>query len=470
MEEVNTTGKIEQVKLPKNIRQIGNIGPHNKVIYVEDYVMTFIKQLSCRDYTGCKVAILLGYSVRTEEGRNLFIKGAIEMKDTDFSNEITFSDQAWTSIYENIKKYFTDVEIVGWSLIGPEFFLESGEKIRKLHMDNFVGPDKTLLKMDSMEKEEAFYFFENNHLIKQTGYYIYYEKNEEMQSYMVENKEVVMEEKDYDDRTTRKIRTVIKEKKEQEPKDDKNVMRLLYASSTVLAVIVLIIAAAMLNNYGQLKSMETAINAISASLSKTDDSQRQVADTTEKTTSSEDESQVADANQKNDVSQSSDANQEDTALIDNSSEDTSEAAAANNSTEESQDVADGKTTKVETVSGNINKDNDSDTSKPEDSVSNTEDAKDNTDNKAGDTTAAADNKKEDTPNTDTVKADTNNTVEDNSKAASAELKYYVVQQGDSLASICLRLYKSSKYIDTIKELNGIIDENKILVGQKLIIP
>ena len=149
--------KSVPVKMPKNLRQVGSAGSRNKAIYVEDYVMTYIKQLADKEHTGCKVAILMGYYVKTEEGKNIFVKGAVEMTDTDFTNGIVLSAEGWTSMYENIKKYFSDVEIVGWSLTGPGFFIESEDKIRKVHMENFRGPDKILLKLDSMEKEESFY-------------------------------------------------------------------------------------------------------------------------------------------------------------------------------------------------------------------------------------------------------------------------------------------------------------------------
>lgn len=496
MENTDYTINTGLIKMPKNIRQIGSIRDHNKAIYVEDYVMTYIKQLSVRDYTACKVAVLLGYYVCTEESKNLFIKGAIEMKSLDINSSLPFSDEAWTSIYENIKKYFIDVEIVGWALIGPEFFLENEDKIKKIHTDNFFGPDKTLLKMDSIEKEEAFYLYENNQLIKQSGYYIYYEKNEEMQNYMVENKEVVIEERSYVDETTRKIRKVIKEKKE--PKDDKNVIHLLYGASALLTIIVLIIAAAMLNNYGQLKNMETAINTLSEMISS---------DTIQKT----------DALNSDDVQDPIKTTDNDTAETDNNTEVSSNQGTTDSNTADANQEAE-ETMEVETVPGNITADSNTDSEKGkstddasdienaeaskdniEDKESNTGDtdttkgdsttneatidngdstAKDNSDDKAAsttkDTTTAKDNitdAPKDTTKSETVEDDSKqqDTSKD-SKETVAETKYYTVKAGESLAGISYRLYNSYNYISTIKKLNGIEDENKIFAGQKLIVP
>lgn len=448
-----TPVKAAPAKMPKNVRQVGSIGARNKVIYVEDYVMTYIKQLSDKEHSGCKIAVLLGYYVRNEEGKNIFIKGALEMVNTDFSNGIILSDEGWTSIYENIKKYFSDIEIVGWSLIGPEFFIESVDKIRKIHMDNFQGPDKVLLKMDSMEKEEAFYLNENNQLVKQTGYYIYYEKNEEMQNYMVENKEIPSEEKTYSDHTTRKIRNVIQEKKEV--KDDRSVIRLLYAASTLLAIIVLVIAATMLDNYDKMKSMETALNTISKNLNLSGNS---------------DLSGTSEVKDKEAV-KAAEGDNEDNSLVaentveQNSADDVQSLEETENNNTNSTD-ADEESTKVETVKGNID-------SKEEDDNTPADSKEDKTaeDNSGKKSTVKKDTDKK----TDTAKAEDKkdtNTKKDSKEAvpASAQVKYYIVRAGDSLAAISFELYHTFSYMDEIKELNGIEDENKIFEGQKLIVP
>lgn len=435
--------KSVPVKMPKNLRQVGSAGSRNKAIYVEDYVMTYIKQLADKEHTGCKVAILMGYYVKTEEGKNIFVKGAVEMTDTDFTNGIVLSAEGWTSMYENIKKYFSDVEIVGWSLTGPGFFIESEDKIRKVHLENFQGPDKILLKLDSMEKEESFYICENNQLVKQSGYYIYYEKNEEMQNYMVDNKETAGEEKNYSDHTTKKIRNVIQEKKEV--KDDKSVIRLLYAASTLLAIIVLVIAATMLDNYDKMRNMETALNTITQSLNLNGDSE----------TAETDESDNPDLIQQADNHTVDDKEAKDSQSADDA------AAGEETSDTKAPDDKEG-TTEVETVKGNVEADPETD-KKPEENENNKPADKEGDKNSESNTeTAAADNEES-----------TGNTPKDNEEdavEASAPVKYYTVQAGDSLAAISFELYHTFSYMDEIKELNGIEDEDKIYEGQKLIVP
>ena len=46
--------------IPKNIRQIGHAVAKDK-IYIEDYVMTYIKQLSVEPFDGERLLILIGY-------------------------------------------------------------------------------------------------------------------------------------------------------------------------------------------------------------------------------------------------------------------------------------------------------------------------------------------------------------------------------------------------------------------------
>ena len=64
-------------RMPKNIRQIGQI--NHKKIYIEDYVMTYIRQLGS-ETENVESAVLLGRTIKTEEEKCLFISGAIEIE------------------------------------------------------------------------------------------------------------------------------------------------------------------------------------------------------------------------------------------------------------------------------------------------------------------------------------------------------------------------------------------------------
>ena len=188
MVEIRYDESSGQLKLPKNIRQIGKTQGQTK-IYVEDYVITFINRLAQISPMEPKLAILLGYTVRKNDLDYVFIHGAIEAAGVNIQEDhIGFTSGIWSKIYEDIKTYFGDVKVAGWFLTRPGKSLKITEKIRKIHVDNFPGENKALFVIDPLDNDEAFYIYRQGELVLQEGYYIYYERNEEMQNYMIENK------------------------------------------------------------------------------------------------------------------------------------------------------------------------------------------------------------------------------------------------------------------------------------------
>ena len=426
--EGNPASKVQpSFKMPKNVRQIGKSNS-NKKIYVEDYVMSYIKQLAGGDYSACKVAVLVGQCIRLENIRNIFISGAVEVCDIDMSTETTFSNDIWGKIYEEIKKYFVETEIVGWFIGGPGYLLEDKDKITKAHLDNFAGQDKTLFTFDNMEKEEAFYSYENNRLTKLEGYYIYYEKNEEMQTYMIEHKQPQSIEINYDDRVSREVRTVLQNKKPV-VEESKGINRLMYAAGTLLAVIVLVVGAAILNNYDQMKSMQDTLNYLSQNMEEV------------QTIVAGDRMVDAIDSQTSVVGgQASDISDEETRPVG----------------EEITDSEDGEDRlEVEVVPGDVKpleEDNKKDQT-PKNTSQEKQEDKDATEEKV-----VTEEKKEDAKPVKTAKNDEN------------QINYYIVVEGDSLAGISYKLYKTYTKVNKIMELNNITNQDLIYVGQKLIVP
>lgn len=54
--------------------------------------------------------------------------------------------------------------------------------------------------------------------------------------------------------------------------------------------------------------------------------------------------------------------------------------------------------------------------------------------------------------------------------AALDPSYYVVQEGETLYGICLKLYHNMNKLEEICQLNKLEDQNKIISGQKLILP
>lgn len=172
---------------PKNIRQVGSPRGRHKV-YVEDYVYTYLRTIA-QNKENC-AAVLLGKSRVAKDLRYTFISGAIECGQAVFQWEKIMLDESfWDYIYKEQKKYFEESEIVGWFIGKQGKSLELQPAIEAAHRKYFAGRDKVLMLMDITEGEELIYVNEQGYLQKREGYYIYYEKNIFMQEYMVSKKE-----------------------------------------------------------------------------------------------------------------------------------------------------------------------------------------------------------------------------------------------------------------------------------------
>ena len=106
-EETDTTKETaEYVKLPNNVRQIGEIKGKKK-IYMEDYVYTFLKKIARNPHGDEVAAILFGSCHWTGQGDYIFIRSALQIRDLELSPEhIRFDDKVWGQVYEDSKKYF----------------------------------------------------------------------------------------------------------------------------------------------------------------------------------------------------------------------------------------------------------------------------------------------------------------------------------------------------------------------------
>lgn len=231
-------GQGRTVKTPKNVKQIGD-GRGKRRIYIEDYVMNFVKRIPSEgnEAAGFKYGVLLGKVQRGEGTSFIFVQGAVEAASFNESGQEqgenapetgVFSGDSWNGIYEEIKRYFDQMEIVGWYLSKSEQRPQEMPWINKVHLDNFSGMDKLFLAIDHSEKEETFYAFDGTGLEREDGYYIYYDRNEEMQQYMA-SKEPLPEIAD-----------------STEEKSKKTVS---FSVSSLLAVAALLAVVLLLNNY-----------------------------------------------------------------------------------------------------------------------------------------------------------------------------------------------------------------------------
>lgn len=143
------------MELPKNVTQIGESDRSCK-IYVEDYVMSYMKQMN-RFAEDKEMAVALYGKRAMEQGISyLFVYGACKL---DFlQREVRHLSQAHHQEIERLRrKYFSTCEFVGYLLL-------NGEMIEGIHI------------------------YENSccHYVK--GYACFYEKNDDMLAYMLDNR------------------------------------------------------------------------------------------------------------------------------------------------------------------------------------------------------------------------------------------------------------------------------------------
>jgi len=233
--------------LPKNITQIGETNPHCK-IYVEDYVISYIKQLN-RFARDKELAVAL-YGVRKEEDgvTYLFLYGAGKLNF--LQKECRHLSQAVQQEVEKLRKrYFQEYAFLGYRLL-------DGEMVEGFHV---------------CEQGVCRYI---------EGYAQFYEKNDSMLAYMVDERqeEAAPEEFDqgkYDAVKKRQeerraladekaghafrkgLRADGQPKEEGEMQGEKRLRRMKYSAAAVFAVLC-VTGLAVMGNDGRMEEIRSA--------------------------------------------------------------------------------------------------------------------------------------------------------------------------------------------------------------------
>lgn len=431
------TEELKEVRVPKNIRQIGD-NKSNRKIYIEDYVMTHLKKKPDRE-ENIKYGVLLGEIKRAKGNTYVFVRGMVETREI-IENSVIFNDDIWAAIYKDIKTYFEGFEIVGWFVSVPYTVKNEMTSIQKIHLDNFAGNDKLCYLSDRTEHEDGFYSYEFGEMTKQSGYYIFYEKNEKMKKYLKQtqgNRGVAV------DGSSEKSKTVVNAtaKANVSPKGEKKVGgqtgenektrqhlsfrdmlkqqideengkifkpgRIAYGISSLLIIALLLSTVVMLNNYGELKKLKNSIEKMSG-----DDSVQAV-------------NEILSS-----IMPTTQANEE-------------------GITDKNGEAVSGAQNEGETTMGPNGQSG-------EETTGNLENVSDNQE-------------------TEPVQVEPNDDPDDeeNNQQAAASIysgTYHKVEAGQTLYDISIAYYGTSKMVEQIKELNSIDDDYLIKEGQQILLP
>ena len=470
------------MELPKNITQIGEAAQHCRV-YVEDYVVSYIKQMN-RLAENRNMAIAL-YGVHKEENGAAYVFFYGAAKINSIQKEVRHLSQAQNQEIEKLRKrYFSDYDFLGYRML-------DGEMVEGFHI---------------CEQGTCRYI---------KGYACFYEKNDVMLAYMLDSRkeevppETVDQEKfervkrrQEERRTQYREGTLDKktdENKRQEQKNEKRSMQgadkrrdrerklslgnkeprknnahgsfdngrqkgafnMMKMAVAAVFLLLCVLGIAGINDFGGMEAIQTAGKQLIAEFTeqKLPDSQEQQTSGQSNTLVTEDKLTDAIQQENSAQTQATSSAEQQTGSQENSQTGEEASAAVQNGTPNgAQTESEGTSQASEWAETNAGE-TESTATEDTDNGTAAEGTNDgvtveNTNDEA--TVGGAGNVASETP-------------EESSVQASAPVAY-IIKKGDTLTSISVNAYGTDSRVKDICDLNGIEDPDDIRFGQKILLP
>ncbi|EFD00523.1 LysM peptidoglycan-binding domain-containing protein [Hungatella hathewayi] len=447
-------------KLPKNIRQIGERDAIVK-LYVEDYVNTYLRRLYPAGGQDLRVGLLLG-SVEMNDGTPyIFIDGAMEMEDvTEQGQKVVFSELAWKKAYQSVEQLFPKRSVLGWFLCGAPGNDLSPLNYWKQHVQYFQGPNKLMYLSSGVEGDESVYITSEDGFYKLCGYSIYYERNQMMQDYMVLRKDVRRIESGSDEKVIQEFRKRMDEHKD-EVTDRHQTLGLLRGMCMAMSIVILAGGIVMFNNYERMQEMESVIASA-------------IPERVESALMGKDNAAVKDKPESHVVVEEADGGVYPTtaAVTKETMSETQpgsqnggegqnggdgQAAGSGQKSENTQDSGDVQSSgNGQNSGGGQNGESSQNSGNGQDGGNSQESAQTQGGNKGASKEEGAGSQ--------------SSSGGASQAAAGGTQRVHVVQDGETLYGICISEYHDVNKLKEICELNGLEDENKIVSGQKLLLP
>ncbi len=222
---------LEQ-ETPKNRKQIGMTDKRNK-IYIEDYVVSYLKQIASDTDKKCGLAGLFGSCREIGESREFYIYAAAFEEDGGDGPVVRRENVQ--KIMRKRAEAFEDYFFLGWCVIGQSCAGAVWEQFYRSRMDSLFGLPELLLTIDKESLDEHFYTYPTDMPKETEGYFIFYEQNERMQNFMVDAhwREDVVRACEPDD-VAKSCREYYKEKKARKKRG-----RLAVASCAVFVILMM---------------------------------------------------------------------------------------------------------------------------------------------------------------------------------------------------------------------------------------
>ncbi len=416
---------VKEGKTPKNIRQIGQVSGSQKV-YLEDYVITYLKQPPSPDET-MRVVILYGKKEMMGDELCWFVNGAVGAEKDFFMEKTVIDQESWQKVNDLAGRFFPETSVLGWAIVGNDSMKEIEEQILRTQKQFFRSDQKLYFEYNTEEKEEYVYLFEKGKMHQQSGYYIYYERNECMQNYMVSLRAAERHPEEFEaDRAAHQFRERTSEKRQEIHR--RRSAALMTCLSLALMLVIMVIGIAMLNNYEKMQNMEQVLYQISGKIDQN--------------------GEVEEAAQLREVALAEEQEMETSQAVDEAAPSVSREDLALKTEEEEEQL------KAEMAEA-----------EPEEEQRETEEeTQQEVQPELTDSTQEAEIPEE-SQEVAEIEA-----IQEVATQAASQQTVYVIQKGDTLAKICMKYYGNLARMDEICEMNQIVDKDNILYGQKIILP
>lgn len=166
--------------LPKEIRQIGNADVGDR-IYLEENVYQYLHRQTGWDEPvfgeGRKVFVLLGKIENYAGQKCVFVESAIEIEEITYLDGVpVWNDKTWGYVFQKMKKLSEEMIVIGWAMDIKDSAPSLTDRLIGVHITHFGGKHQLLFLLDSMEKEENFYCNRQGRLRRREGFYLYHDK------------------------------------------------------------------------------------------------------------------------------------------------------------------------------------------------------------------------------------------------------------------------------------------------------
>ena len=422
------------MELPKNITQIGEADKHCR-IYVEDYVVSYIKQMNGMAQNKDIAIALYGRKTAEDGVTYLFAYGSAKLNF--LQKPVRHLSQAREQEIEKLRrKYFSEMTFLGYQILNGE--MVEGFQICEQEICRYVA-----------------------------GYAQFYEKNDSMLAYMLENRGEEAEPEKVDQEKYEVVKKRQEERRQRQEgghasrtaghtenapveyrrptesrrREPDNIipmptvgLRRMKMAATGVFVLLCVMALALMRQESTGESFgETARQAMSNLM------EQKLPDATEEagqvsTLVAEDKLEDA-LRQENAAAGNATGTAAETVMPDGTGNSTADSAEENTGS-----VVDGAST---------------DSNVTENTTAVTEETEQNTTQEA-------------TP--DTTQTAESATAETQTVEAASQPTHYTIRRGDTLIGISLRNYGSNNKVSEICSLNGITDPDDIKIGQEILLP